>query len=98
MPSLTGGTSVVQTFIEETESGSVEPDQKIEVLASLVSVKVSEMAKVAIEQSMGYLQDEMEFMVSDLDTQLESTNNPEEAVEKIGNQLEQAIKARVTTF
>ena len=37
-------------------------------------------------------------MVSDLDTQLESTNNPEEAVEKIGNQLEQATKARVTSF
>ena len=86
----------VQTFIEETESGSVEPDQKIDDLASLVSAKVSEMAKVAIEQSTAYLHEEMEFMVSDLDTQLESTDNPEEAVAIVGDQLEAALKARVT--
>ena len=96
VPSLSGGTAFVQSIIEETEPNSVEPDKNVDVLTKLVSAKAAEMAKVAIEQTMNSLKEEMESMVDNLDEQLETVKSPEEAVEIVGNQLDQALKARVS--
>ena len=95
VPSLSGGTAFVQFIIEETEPNSVEPDQKLEVLTKLVSAKTAEMAKIAIEQTMNSLQEEMESMVDNLDEQLDTIKSPEEAVATVSSQLEEALKARV---